>query len=79
MSKIFRPYDPGQMFLMPVSMRDWLSVDHLAYFISDVVDELDLSIIIKRYKDEDRGLSTISSGDDGKGATLCLLYRCTRG
>ena len=55
MSKTFRPYDPDQMFLMPVSMRDWLPADHLAYFISDVVDELDLSMIIKRYKDEDRG------------------------
>ena len=36
-------------------MRDWLPADHLAYFISDVVDEMDLSAIIKRYKDEDRG------------------------
>jgi len=55
MSKTFRPYDPDQMFLMPISMRDWLPVDHLAYFISDVVDEIDLSAIIKRYKNEDRG------------------------
>ena len=55
MSKTFRPYDPDQMFLMPVSMREWLPADHLAYFISDVVDEMDLSKIIKRYKDEDRG------------------------
>lgn len=55
MSKTFRPYDPDQMFLMPVSIHDWLPADHLAYFISDVVDELDLSMIIKRYKDEDRG------------------------
>lgn len=55
MSKTFRPYEPDQMFLMPISMRDWLPADHLAYFISDVVDEMDLSAIIKRYKDEDRG------------------------
>jgi transposase len=55
MSKTFRPYEPDQMFLMPVSMCDWLPADHLAYFISDVVDEMDLSKIIKRYKDEDRG------------------------
>ena len=53
MSKTFRPYEPDQMFLMPISMRDWLPADHLAYFISDVVDEMDLSAIIKRYKDED--------------------------
>jgi transposase len=55
MSKTFRPYEPDQMFLMPISMRDWLPADHLAYFISDVVDQMDLSAIIKRYKDEDRG------------------------
>jgi transposase len=55
MSKTFRPYEPDQMFLMPISMRDWLPADHLAYFISDIVDEMDLSAIIKRYKDEDRG------------------------
>jgi transposase len=55
MSKTFRPYEPDQMFLMPISMRDWLPADHLVYFISDVVDEMDLSMIIKRYKDEDRG------------------------
>jgi len=55
MSKNFRPYDPDQMFLMAILMRDWLSADHLAYFLSDVVDEIDISKIVKRYKDEDRG------------------------
>jgi len=40
---------------MPVSMREWLPGDHLAYFISDVVDHLDLSEIMKRYADEERG------------------------
>ena len=55
MSKTFRPYDPDQIFLMPVSMREWLPGDHLAYFISDVVDHLDLSEIMKRYADEERG------------------------
>ncbi|MCJ7499990.1 IS1182 family transposase [bacterium] len=37
---------------MPVSMREWLSGDHLAYFISDVVEQLDLSEITKRYAEE---------------------------
>jgi transposase len=54
-SKTFRPYDPEQMFLMPASMRDWLPADHLAYFISDVVEQLDLSAIVQRYKGEERG------------------------
>lgn len=52
MSKVFRPYDPDQPFLMPVSMREWLPGGHLAYFISDVADHLDLSAIMKRYEEK---------------------------
>lgn len=55
MSKTFRPYEPDQDFLMPASMRDWLPTDHLAYFISDIVDQLDLSAILGRYASEERG------------------------
>ena len=55
MSKTFRPYEPDQDFLMPISMREWLPADHLAYFISDVVESLDLSAITKRYAGEERG------------------------
>ena len=55
MSKTFRPYDPDQAFLMPASMRDWLPSSHLAYFLSDVVDQFDLSSIMKRYASEERG------------------------
>jgi transposase len=40
---------------MPASMREWLPADHLAYFISDVVDHLDLSVIMERYAGEERG------------------------
>lgn len=45
----FRPYDPDQMLLLPPSMRDWLPDGHLAYFILDVVGELDLSEIYGAY------------------------------
>ena len=55
MSKTFRPYEPNQMFLMPASMRDWLPANHLAFFISDVVEQLDLWAIMERYTDEERG------------------------
>jgi transposase len=54
-SKTFRSYEPDQDFLMPISMREWLPADHLAYFISDVVESLDLSAITKRYAGEERG------------------------
>ena len=55
MSKAFRPYDPDQVFLMPASMRDWLPAHHLAFFVSDVVGQLDLSAIMRRYTNEERG------------------------
>jgi len=54
-SKSFRPYEPDQMLLMPVALQEWLPEDHLAYFISDVVDHLDLSSILGRYEGEERG------------------------
>jgi len=52
MSKTFRPYDPDQIFLMPASLQDWLPKSHLAYFISDVVDHLNLSAVMSRYGEE---------------------------
>ena len=41
MSKTFRPYDPDQQLLLPAALQEWLPPEHLAYFISDVVDQLD--------------------------------------
>ena len=55
MSKTYLPYDPDQQLLLPAALREWLPEDHLAYFISDVVDQLDLSEIIARYEGERRG------------------------
>ena len=45
MAGIFRPYAPNQQFLLPPSPQDWLPDGHLAYFIADTVDHLDLSSI----------------------------------
>ncbi len=42
MSRIYLSYDPEQRLLLPPDLRDWLPEGHLALFISDVVDELDL-------------------------------------
>ena len=55
MSKTYRPYDPDQQLLLPAALREWLPDDHLAYFISDVVGQLDLSSITARYEGERRG------------------------
>ena len=55
MAKTYRPYCPDQMFLLPPSLRDWLPENHLSYFVSDVVDSLDLDAIESFYEKEDRG------------------------
>ena len=41
MAKPYRAYLPEQDLLLPPSLRDWLPEDHLAYFVSDVGDQLD--------------------------------------
>ena len=41
--------------LLPAALQEWLPEDHLAYFISEVVDQLDLSAITARYQGEERG------------------------
>jgi len=49
-SKVFRRYDPGQSFLMPPSLDDWLPQDHTARFVAEVVDDLlDLSPVYDSY------------------------------
>lgn len=46
----YLPYQPDQDFLLPPSMREWLPEGHLAYFISDTVDSLDLGAFHARYE-----------------------------
>lgn len=54
--KTFKPYNPEQKFLLAPDMREWLPEGHLALFVSDVVDELDLSAIYRSYESrDDRG------------------------
>ena len=55
MSKTYLPYEPDQQLLLPAALQKWLPDDHLAYFISDVVDQLDMSKVTARYELERRG------------------------
>ncbi|HWH53732.1 MAG TPA: IS1182 family transposase [Gemmatimonadaceae bacterium] len=43
--KSYRPYSPEQSFLLPPSPREWLADGHLAYFVLDLVADLDLGAI----------------------------------
>lgn len=51
----FRPYEPDQQLLLPPSLRDWIPPDHLVWFISETVDQLDLSEILDGYRDGGQG------------------------
>jgi hypothetical protein len=55
MLKGYRPYFPELDLLLPPSLRDWLPENHLAYFVGDVVDQLDLAAIYAVYEQELRG------------------------
>jgi hypothetical protein len=45
-TRTFRPYDPDDLWLLPPPPHDWLPEAHLACFLSDLVDELNLTPIL---------------------------------
>jgi transposase len=50
-----RAGDLDQLLLLPPSVREWLPEDHLAFFVVDVVAELDLTGFYRSYRDDGRG------------------------
>jgi transposase len=47
--------DRDQPFLLPPDLRDWLPTDHLAWFVRDVVDQLDLNLFLRAYRADGHG------------------------
>ena len=69
--KTYRPYSPEQSFLLPPSPREWLPEGHLAYYVLDLVDELDLGAIEREVQSKDpRGERPYSP----RMMTALLLY-----
>lgn len=54
-TRTFRPYEPDDLWLLPPSPQDWLPEDHLAYFLADLVEVLDLEPILATYGGVTRG------------------------
>jgi transposase len=50
-----REGDRDQLFLLPPSVADWLPENHLAFFVLDVVAELDLEAFYAEYREDGRG------------------------
>lgn len=55
MAQNFLPCDRDQELLLPPSLREWLPEDHLAWFVVDAVDELDLSAFYGAYREDGWG------------------------
>lgn len=53
-----RMADREQLFLMPPSVKEWLPEGHLAFFVVDVVAELDLAGFYASYRGDGRGGAT---------------------
>jgi transposase len=69
--KTFRPWLPEQAWLLPPSPIDWLPKDHLAFFLLDLIDQLDLDPILQLYRQKDaRG----EKAYDPRMIVVLLLY-----
>src|SRR5665811_1015134 len=65
-----RTVERDQLLLMPPSLSDWLPSDHLAWFVVDVVAELDLSGFYRSLRMDGRG----GASDDPEVMLGILLY-----
>ena len=57
MGKHFRTDHLDQGLLFPPSLHDWLPEGHLAQFIVDVIEALDLEPIYRSYQGDGRGMA----------------------
>ena len=55
MAQNFIDCDREQAFLMPPSLRNWLPADHLAWFVIETVERLDLAVFYASYRAERHG------------------------
>jgi len=77
MGQIFHPYEPDQCHLFPPSPRDWMPEGHLAFFISETVEQLDLKPFYAKFRkrDSDRG----SLAYDPRMLLKALIYSYSAG
>jgi transposase len=71
----FIGFDREQAFLMPPSLRDWLAEDHLAWFVIQSVEQLDLSAFCTSYRPDGHGRAAY---DPSVMVTLVLFAYSTR-
>lgn len=52
-AKRYREWTPSQSYLVPPSPREWLPEGHLAYFVLEVVEQLDLGEVEQKIQSKD--------------------------
>ncbi len=57
MPQNFLTCDRDQPLLLPPDLRDWLPEDHLAWFVIEAIDELDLELFYGAYRADGHGAS----------------------
>ena len=67
--------DRDQLYLLPVSIAEWLPEDHLAFFVLDAVDEMDLGAFYAGYRDDGWG----GAAHHPKMMVALLLYAYSTG
>jgi transposase len=55
MAQNFIACDREQELLLPPSLREWLPQDHLAWFVLDAVEAMDLTAFLADYRDDGWG------------------------
>lgn len=56
----FLPCDRNQAYLLPPSLIDWLPQDHLAWFVLDAVEQIDLKQFYNKYRSDGVGNSAFN-------------------
>jgi len=70
----FLPCDRNQAYLLPPSLADWLPQDHLAWFVLDAVEQMDLAPFYKKYRTDGVGNSAF---DPSIMVALIVYSYCT--
>jgi transposase len=68
------PCDRNQAYLLPPSLTDWLPEDHLAWFVLDAVEQIDLSPFYNKYRTDGVGNSAFQPS---MMAALLIYSYCT--
>ena len=73
MSYNFHFANREQAFLLPPAVTDWLSEDHLAWFILDAVEQMDMTPFLARYRQDGAGATAF---DPAMMVALLLYSYC---